>query len=318
MLVLVVVLGLVLVHGLDYGERRKCIPDLHLKNDVTGEVSVLSLYHDEVADWSASVDAVCAEKDCFSTDKVKEVVQAQLVRLGFGSDVVLGSTHALSASEPASRLPMRSKDVLAGWVRAASGLPAPPTGHLQSQLFLDHTVAPSSPGASAEGGVLLDTANMRDSHAEGGVGTAKDVHVDVQAEVAGLLVPARTGVASAAATELPWGGPGALASKIRHLFIVYQTRGVATGGTVALTDLHAHITALGYPTLLCNESNHQSLTCVDPPLSAVVLSGEWCHEVLSDYGVHHGFRGRGVQYHLGIPWSPAVARCIHARTLAGI
>jgi len=283
MLLLVVVLGLLLVHGQEYAERRKCIPDLYLKNDVTGEVSVLSLYHDEVADWSARVDAVCVEKDCFSTVKVKEVVQAQLVRLGFGSDVVLGSAHALSASETASRLPVQSKHVLADRVRAASGLSAPPTGHLPSQLYLDHTTPPSSSGSWAD-------VTSRDPHH----GTT-DVHVDVQVEVARLLLPART-----AAAELPWGGPGALASKIRHLFIVYQTRGVATGGTVALTDLHAHLMALGYPTLMCNESNHESLTCVDPPLNAVVLSGEWCHEVLSDYGVEHGFRGRGVQYHLGI------------------
>ena len=48
--------------------------------------------------------------------------------------------------------------------------------------------------------------------------------------------------------------------------------------------------------LMCDESNHMSAdACVNPPRTAIVISGEWCHEVLNDHGVAF-HRGRGIQY----------------------
>ena len=89
--------------------------------------------------------------------------------------------------------------------------------------------------------------------------------------------------------------------KPESMFIIYQTRFARTGGTVALDMLHEHLRDLiGENALLCNENNHMSSLCANPPEHAVVVTGEWCHEVLEDHGIANGhFRGRGIQYHLG-------------------
>lgn len=89
---------------------------------------------------------------------------------------------------------------------------------------------------------------------------------------------------------------------LRSSFIVYQTRFVNTGGTTALNILHELLVELlgdgPDRVLLCNEQNHLSPQCANPPDSAIVISGEWCHEVLKDHGLTY-HRGRGIQYHLG-------------------
>lgn len=33
----------------------------------------------------------------------------------------------------------------------------------------------------------------------------------------------------------------------------------------------------------------------------VVFTGEWCAGVMQDHGIDRIFKGRGVQYHLGMP-----------------
>ena len=82
------------------------------------------------------------------------------------------------------------------------------------------------------------------------------------------------------------------------LFIIYQTRGVHTGGTVALQLLYERVKELGYPVVLCNDTNHkdvvqnesgdtQAAICSNPPDTSIILSGEWCNEVLKDYGAEN-------------------------------
>ena len=89
---------------------------------------------------------------------------------------------------------------------------------------------------------------------------------------------------------------------LKSSFIVYQTRFVNTGGTTALNILYELLVELlgdgPNRVLLCDESNHLTPECAAPPDSAIVISGEWCHEVLADHGVAY-HKGRGVQYHLG-------------------
>ena len=89
---------------------------------------------------------------------------------------------------------------------------------------------------------------------------------------------------------------------LKSSFIVYQTRFVSTGGTTALNILYELLVELLGESkdrvLLCNEENHLSTACANPPDTAIVISGEWCHEVLKDHGLAY-HRGRGVQYHLG-------------------
>jgi hypothetical protein len=141
---------------------------------------------------------------------------------------------------------------------------------------------------------------------------------------------------------VPWSTKSVIPEFIRtrqnrargHKIIVYQTRGVHTGGTVALQLLADRLSALGYDTLLCEDHNRQSSECRNrqSSLRDVAVTGEWCHEVIEDYlgqdgvGVDaHGvnatataedsfishlqadtsrdrpslFMGRGVQYQLG-------------------
>lgn len=52
-------------------------------------------------------------------------------------------------------------------------------------------------------------------------------------------------------------------------FIVYNTRGVDTGGTIALNMLYLHLKYLGYNVLLCNDVNFDSHECTTP--SGMVL-----------------------------------------------
>ena len=119
--------------------------------------------------------------------------------------------------------------------------------------------------------------------------------------------PSPTTTASATADTESGGSsryPALFGSRGRELhttFIVYQTRFANTGGTTALRILHELLTELfagPNAVLLCDERNHMSSECASPPSSAVVITGEWCHEVLHDHGIdyHHG---RGIQYHLG-------------------
>ena len=82
-------------------------------------------------------------------------------------------------------------------------------------------------------------------------------------------------------------------------FIIYQNVGANTGGTTALRILHEQLLQLGFPSLLCGDDNRLlEPKCASPPVSAILVTGEWCHEVLRDYRVGR-WRGRAVQYHLG-------------------
>jgi len=80
--------------------------------------------------------------------------------------------------------------------------------------------------------------------------------------------------------------------------ILYQTRNAITGGTIALQLLYERLYYLGYNTLLCDESNYQSLECTNINDNSLVITGEWCHEILDDFNVSK-FAGRGIQYFLG-------------------
>ena len=83
------------------------------------------------------------------------------------------------------------------------------------------------------------------------------------------------------------------------LFIIYQSIGAATGGSMALQLLHEQLVGLGFSSLVCRARNRLlEARCSDPPVSAILITGEWCHEVLRDYGVQN-HRGRALQYHLG-------------------
>lgn len=90
----------------------------------------------------------------------------------------------------------------------------------------------------------------------------------------------------------------------KSLFIVYQTPDVNTGGTTALRVLYEHLVLTGTNALLCHEvnkyqtQNYNSSVCWDPPPHAIVITGEWCHEVMEYYGIQR-HPGRGIQYHLG-------------------
>ena len=97
---------------------------------------------------------------------------------------------------------------------------------------------------------------------------------------------------------------GSRGEELRTTFIIYQTRFAQTGGTTALNILYDILSELFSSTtdspavLLCNEDNHMFTQCAEPPDTAVVITGEWCHEVLRDHGLDY-HRGRGIQYHLG-------------------
>lgn len=80
--------------------------------------------------------------------------------------------------------------------------------------------------------------------------------------------------------------------------IFYQTRNAVTGGTIALQLLYERLIYLGYDTLMCDDTNFQSLDCTNINNSNLVITGEWCHEILDDYNVSN-FSGQGVQYFLG-------------------
>jgi len=80
--------------------------------------------------------------------------------------------------------------------------------------------------------------------------------------------------------------------------IFYQTRNAITGGTIALQLLYERLTYLGYDALMCNDTNFQSIDCTDINNSNLVITGEWCHEILDDYNVSN-FAGQGIQYFLG-------------------
>ena len=98
-------------------------------------------------------------------------------------------------------------------------------------------------------------------------------------------------------------------------FIIYQSRGAATGGSTALTLLGEQLRQLGHDVLECSEANlgpadpddgqaepfrREEPACRQPPLTSIVVTGEWCGAVLEEYGLDPGrHRGRSVQYHLG-------------------
>ena len=94
-------------------------------------------------------------------------------------------------------------------------------------------------------------------------------------------------------------------TRLSQSFIVYNSRGAYTGGSTALRLLAEELTRLGHDVLFCDDKNaiadvHSSFEpmCLDPPLTSVVVTGEWCRAVLTEYGVKP-HRGRTVQYHLG-------------------
>ena len=95
-------------------------------------------------------------------------------------------------------------------------------------------------------------------------------------------------------------------TRLSQSFIVYNSRGAYTGGSTALRLLAEELTRLGHDVLFCDDKNavpspvHSSFEpkCLDPPLTSIVVTGEWCHAVLTEYGVKP-HRGRTVQYHLG-------------------
>lgn len=50
----------------------------------------------------------------------------------------------------------------------------------------------------------------------------------------------------------------------RHRIIIYQTRGVNTGGTTALRLLYDRLVVLGFNALLCQDENRLTSQCADP------------------------------------------------------
>lgn len=83
-----------------------------------------------------------------------------------------------------------------------------------------------------------------------------------------------------------------------RLIILYQNKGANTGGTMALFTLHEKLVELGFDSYLCDDSTSSNMICTQPPVSALIVTGEWCNGALVDYGMR-GFLGRGMQYHLG-------------------
>jgi len=57
--------------------------------------------------------------------------------------------------------------------------------------------------------------------------------------------------------------PFAIRSK--QLFIIYQSKGAFTGGTIALKTFYERLTVLGFPAFLCNDSNANHTYCQHPP-----------------------------------------------------
>ena len=83
-------------------------------------------------------------------------------------------------------------------------------------------------------------------------------------------------------------------------FIIYQSLGADTGGTIALQILHKQLVQLGYRAILCDEKNMEDKHCLFPSNSDIVITGEWCRGVLVEHGDGPAnFAGRGIQYHLG-------------------
>eukprot|EP01031_Cornospumella_fuschlensis_P034589 gene34589-41885_t len=98
--------------------------------------------------------------------------------------------------------------------------------------------------------------------------------------------------------------------------MLYQTLDAYTGGTSAMRVLTNTLQDLGFPVLLCNNTNQHSSLCAAPPENSLVITGEWCDQVMASYGVEvinttthtplsrqevhkYQFKGRGVQYFLG-------------------
>jgi hypothetical protein len=89
----------------------------------------------------------------------------------------------------------------------------------------------------------------------------------------------------------------------KNRLVLYQSLGVRTGGSIALELLHREIAMLGFNISYCHDLNKESPECLSRSVDSVmhnhrlVVTGEWCAGVLSEYGVSH--HGRGLQYHLG-------------------
>eukprot|EP01033_Poteriospumella_lacustris_P008822 gene8822-6353_t len=112
----------------------------------------------------------------------------------------------------------------------------------------------------------------------------------------------------------------------RSVIRVYQTINAFTGGTTAMRTLATDLQHLGFPVVLCNDTNIDDTRCNAPHDRDVVITGEWCEPVLREYlhypppqqppspspspspplhpatdatTEHRQFHGRGIQYFLG-------------------
>lgn len=86
-------------------------------------------------------------------------------------------------------------------------------------------------------------------------------------------------------------------------FVIYQSLGAVTGGTIALELLHRQLNQLGYNSILCDGNvlaGNGGYNCSSPNHNDIVITGEWCNGVLEEHGPGPAsFTGRGIQYHLG-------------------
>ncbi len=102
-------------------------------------------------------------------------------------------------------------------------------------------------------------------HSERVTSHSTNTHTDLQ-----LLTKAkRTKETDPSLTETLWSNilhKSHIPSSVRNKqkFIVYNTRGVFTGGTIALTMLYLQMLHLGYNVTHCHESNFDSDECTTP------------------------------------------------------
>jgi hypothetical protein len=83
----------------------------------------------------------------------------------------------------------------------------------------------------------------------------------------------------------------------KQQFIIYQSKGFYTGGTVALELLHKQLLSLGYESLLCDLSNENDSRCSQPPGTQHNITQHtrchleiilyWFYASLLVYGIFH-------------------------------
>ena len=266
-----------------YSLNRLAIGEIRFTSDKNEGAAVFSLPFHRVSRWREVTKEFCIYEglDENSCDRINEVVYGHLQRHGYSPAVLLGT----GAADDESELGIDSLDSILRLLEAGRESadtrasfesleatdprsPSPSNWYEERVVFAAHGGAPGEP--------LFLTDPLDDTQS--------------------VLLEILNGSA-------PWHRKAALARTrlVTHqTIIVYQTRNTETGGTLALRDLYAQLVSLGFHARLCDAANHLQPECASPDTAALVISGEWCSEVLEDHGLPNGRHwGRGVQYFLG-------------------